>query len=220
MKILATSDTHFPFDSSEWPEADVFIHAGDLMYTGYPDEWKGVVGSLANVRAKKKFYVPGNHDYHPQNYRGIARAELRKQAGVQLVDDYDPIVKLPNGMTMLAIPFVEGLPGWAYNREKEAIARWLDGWNVNPDIVVSHSPPYRILDTPDPLAPDTPKRQHWGSWALRYWFDKLERKPLLWFCGHIHESQGSTVVDGCHFHNVALCDRDYKHTNPVCLVEV
>ena len=222
MKILATSDTHFAFDPSYWPEADVFIHAGDAMYTGCPDEWKDVKHSLNLVPAKKKFYVPGNHDFHPQNYRGIAKEELRKEAGVKLLDDYDPIATLPNGWTVFGIPFVEGLKGWAYNREAEWIRDYCEGWFLDgdaPDVVVSHSPPYRILDTPTPGNQD-PKTQHWGSWGLRYWFDRLKKKPKLWFCGHIHESHGHEVVDGCHFHNVAFCDRDYKHTNAYRLVEI
>ena len=37
-KILATSDTHFQFDSSKWPSCDVFIHAGDLMMSGKEKE--------------------------------------------------------------------------------------------------------------------------------------------------------------------------------------
>ena len=109
LRLLAISDTHFAFDPSDWPEADVFLHVGDLMYTGYPDEWHSRKQSLAAVKAKEKLYVPGNHDYHPHNYRGIAYAELRREARVRMLDGQVPIYRLPNGMNLLALPFVTGL---------------------------------------------------------------------------------------------------------------
>lgn len=71
MRLVATSDTHFPFD-------DRLIHAGDLMYTGYLDEWHARLESFKALPHKVKLYVPGNHDYHVQNYEGVAAAELRK----------------------------------------------------------------------------------------------------------------------------------------------
>ena len=37
-RIVATSDTHFPFSGDLIPDGDILIHAGDLMYYGDPGE--------------------------------------------------------------------------------------------------------------------------------------------------------------------------------------
>lgn len=221
MRLLVTSDTHFPFDSGYWPEADVFIHCGDLMYTGYPDEWQSRKESLYAVQAKEKLFIPGNHDYHCQNYRGIAYAELRRESKTRMLDGQVPIHKLPNGMNLLALPYVTGLPGWAYNREEE----WLDDHldmitdGVHIDVVATHAPMYGMLDA---VHPDKQgyEQQRVGCAAYARWFQRRKQKPLLWFNGHIHESYGKEVRDGCHFYNVALCDRKYEQNNQPVLVEI
>ena len=221
MKLLAISDTHFEFDSGYWPEADVFLHVGDLMYTGYPDEWKSRKDSLYAVQAKEKLFVPGNHDFHCQNYRGIAYAELRREARTRMLDGQVPIHRLPNGMNLLALPFVTGLPGWAYNREEEWLDRFLeqatDGCQI--DIVATHQPMYGMLDA---IYPDRTgyAQERVGSLAYARWFEKREQKPLLWFCGHIHESYGHEVRDGCHFYNVAQCDHKYEQSNEPVLIQL
>lgn len=226
MRIIATSDTHFPFTMEQFPilgEGDVLIHAGDLMYEGYESEWKPVKDSLAALPQKNKYLIPGNHDFHIHNYEGVACAQLRKDAKVQVTGTRArPIRELPNGMKMLGIPYVTGLPGWAYNVAEEWLINYLrevtQGEKI--DVVVSHSPPYRILDAAFPDEPDEKKAGHYGSLALNKWFYEMERKPLVWIVGHIHESYGSKVVDGCHFYNVAMCDRDYKQVNEPTVINL
>ena len=224
LRLLATSDTHYEFDSSQWPEADVFLHVGDLMYSGYPDEWHSRKQSLAAVQAKEKLYIPGNHDFHPHNYRGIAYAELRREARVRMLDGQVPIYRLPNGMNLLALPFVTGLPGWAYDRDEEWLDRYLEeateGFQI--DIVASHSPMWGMLDA---IYPDKQgyAQERCGSLAYARWFAKRvaeKNAPLLWFCGHIHESYGHEVRDGCHFYNVAQCDRKYEQSNEPVLIQL
>lgn len=221
MKLLVISDTHFPFDSGYWPEADVFLHVGDLMYTGYPDEWQSRKDSLYAVQAKEKLFVPGNHDFHCQNYRGIAYAELRRETKTRLLDGYNPIYTLPNGMNMLALPYVTGLPGWAYSRDEEWLEDHLthvtEGFQI--DVVATHAPMYGVLDAVYPHKQGF-AQERVGCLAYAKWFEKREQKPLLWFCGHIHESYGHEVRDGCHFYNVAQCDRRYEQNNQPVLVEI
>jgi predicted phosphohydrolase len=141
MRIVATSDTHFFVpDEIPIPDGDVFLHCGDLMYTGYVDEWQSRIDWLSRLTHKHKYIVPGNHDYHIAHFAGIARAELRKQAKVNCVLPDSPLVKLPNGMNMLAIPFVTNLNGWAYNVTEEWLEDWLHKLGAEPDVVISHAP--------------------------------------------------------------------------------
>lgn len=220
-KIVATSDTHFPFDAGKIPYGDIFIHAGDLMYSGLPDEWYPVLSSLNEVGGfKHKILVPGNHDYHIQNYAGLASSELRKNAGIYLLTDYRPTVEL-EGIKFLGIPFVTGLPGWAFNREEEWVYDWLCNVteDFQPDVVISHAPIYGVLD----LVPGTSDRsrdRRVGGLSTNRWFYEQEVKPKAWVCGHIHESYGHTNVEGTDFYNVAMCDRNYEQNNKPLTFEV
>jgi len=51
-------------------------------------------------------------------------------------------------------------------------------------IVLSHPPPYGVLDSVGPL--------HVGSRAVRKMVD--EKKPLMLICGHVHEQEGKEII--------------------------
>lgn len=224
MRIVATADTHFEFSPDQIPDGDVLIHAGDLMYGGGPDEWPSRLASLAALPHPTKLYIPGNHDFHMELYQGVAVAELRR-AGIR------PLGLTPEramiqieDVKILGLPWVPNLPGWAFNRDETWIADYLDavveayGY---PDIVVSHSPMYSVLDAIAPGIPDYHRQQHVGCMAYNKWFNQDQTKrPKIWISGHIHESYGRTGKDGCTFFNVAMCDRDYEQSNNPMIIEV
>lgn len=226
MRIVATSDTHFPFPASKIPEGDVFIHAGDLMYSGYPDEWYPRLNSLRDIEGfQQKILVPGNHDYHFQNYEAIAIAEMRRQARVEVRGVRDRLTStLPDGRRVLAIPYVTNIQGWAFNVAEEWLQAWLDETILSiggvPEIIVSHAPVYGILDAIHPTATEFRKQEHVGSLAFNSWFYKQDTHPEVWIHGHIHENVGSTVVEGCRFYNVAMCDALYGQTNPAVVIDL
>jgi Icc-related predicted phosphoesterase len=62
------------------------------------------------------------------------------------------------------------------------------------DILVTHSPPFGILDT-------SAKGRHGGSKALRE--VTLSRKPKFHIFGHIHEGRGMEIINGIKFLNVS-----------------
>lgn len=218
MRIVATSDTHFPFKADRFPEGDVLIHAGDLMYTGLPDEFSSRVDSFAALNYKSKLYVPGNHDYHLQNYEGLARAELRNKAKVKTVGTRPDFARhrLPNGMQMLGIPYVTGINGWAFCRDEEWLLEYLrslDFDNNYCEVVVSHAPMYQVLDA-------VSAHEHVGGMALNRWYYGLKKKPLVWICGHIHESYGRQLNEDTAFYNVAMCDRMYEQSNAPMVIDL
>ncbi len=214
MRIVATSDTHFPLriGAPYIPGGDIFIHAGDLMYSGYEREWYLLVEVLESISIKEKYLVAGNHDLHIQHYPGPALQDLRA-VGVTLVGPPStkyPTVELPNGMRMLGLPFVTNLGNWAFNADEEYIWDYLD--NVGrADIVVSHSPPRGILDRVN-------SRTHCGIAAYRRYLKKFQ--PKLWISGHIHEEYGTTEVEGCRFYNVAMCNHNYEQVNPPMVIDI
>lgn len=214
MKIVATSDTHFPFDPKAVPDGDVFVLAGDLMNEGTPAEWHPRLECLAALPHKHKLFVPGNHDYYTEHFRGLARSQLRREAGVTMVDERDPWISI-QGVRFLCLPFVTGLPGWARNVEEEWLYRWLEQATENdtPHVVVSHAPPYRILDACG--------AENYGALAYNKWLhEESEADPDVWICGHVHESYGRTRVGATDFYNVCMCNEQYKQVNPPMVIEL
>lgn len=218
-RLVVTSDTHFRFDNKLIPDGDVFIHCGDFMYSGHPDEWPAVLESFAALTHKTKIVIPGNHDFHIQNYLAIAKSQLRRQAKVKLLDPDNPVIKL-GGKLVFAVPFVTGLPRWAFNQSEPGMGNYLKGWNLQPDIVISHGPMYNMLDAVNPNADTAARRNHVGSWELSYWYHQLEKKPEYFFHGHIHESYGEECKWGTHFVNAAMCDRKYEQVNPAIVIDI
>lgn len=213
MRIVATSDTHFYTDYSLLPEADAFIHAGDLMVEGSIKEWQMVRDSLCSAKAREVYVVPGNHDRWVEEYPEITRDSLLA-LGIDLVLPDKPVRILSNGLMMLTIPFVVNLPAWSYNRTESQIQEYLEYHAPKqPDIVVSHSPPFSIRDR-------VLEGGRVGSHAMMRWWNALENKPKLWICGHIHEGYGKIEKQGTLFANVSMCDEHYKQVNAPMIFEV
>lgn len=209
MRIVATSDTHFPGWHHLIPEGDVFIHAGDLMSRGTPDEWQSRIESFGHLDHNCKFFVPGNHDFFPYLYPGPANQDLTRE-GTKMVGTHQQYstATLLNGALMVGLPFVAGLPSWAFNKtadELDFITETL--MHIQPAVIVAHSPPYKCLDA----VPSKNHTKHVGIPQWRRLIDVL--KPELFICGHIHESYGVTKIGNTTVANVAMCDRKYMWKN-------
>jgi hypothetical protein len=215
LRLVFTADTHFEFEPDLIPEGDYFYHAGDLMYSGYIAEWEARLRSFDRLRTgryqkfQEMYYVPGNHDMHVYNFMGPANQDLRR-VGVKMLGAHPKhtTMTLPNGMVVLGLPYVTGLYGWGFNMDEDdtiALAHMLP----RADIVVSHSPP-RI-----------PGMDGKGDWGVKGWnhYQQLHR-PKYWINGHIHECYGEYAVNGTIFHNVSMCNRDYKQVNPALVLDV
>lgn len=215
LRLVATADTHFPFSPDKIPEGDIFAHAGDLMYSGYIAEWEPRLKSFDDLRVGREpkfeemIYVPGNHDMHVDHYTGPSNQDLRR-VGVKMLGTHPKhmTMKLSNGMVVLGLPFVVGLPGWGFNREEEGLDS-LVYMLPKADIVISHSPP-RINGMDG--------KGNWGveAWAL---YQQIH-KPSIWINGHIHECYGEYAHNGTMFYNVAMCDRKYEQVNPAMVIEL
>lgn len=213
MRLVVTSDTHFPVNVQKMiPDGDVFIHAGDLMRTGYPDEWARALAWLRKLPHKIKLFIPGNHDFHLKVYPGPALQDMR-HIGVTVLGlpgntNFQSFV-LPNGKSVLGLPFVTDLERWAFNSTEEEIEKYLDQLDRH-DIVVSHSPMRGVLDK------DT--SAHRGIQAYRDYAERVS--PDLWFHGHVHEKFGQEIFGKTLVRNVAMCDENYKHKNKAIVVDI
>lgn len=212
MRLVATSDTHKKVDIAIIPDGDVFIHAGDLMTTGYLDDWKEQLEWLAELPHKKKLYIPGNHDFHIHHYPGPALQELRK-IGVTVIgfpgNDSFATHTFDNGMNVLGLPFVKNLPRWVFNSNEIEVEEYLSRM-PKASIVVSHSPVYGIMDGDGTY--------NAGFIAYKKYIE--EHQPLYWIHGHIHEAYGNSKLGNTQIFNVAMCDRNYAHVNKPLVLDI
>ena len=220
MRLVVTSDTHYPVPEGMIPDGDVFIHAGDLMERGYPNEWDSRVAWLADLPHKIKLFVPGNHDFHVQVYPGPALQDLRA-AGVRVIGlpgntNFDTF-RLPNKMVVLGACHITNLPRWAFNTTEESITDYMrNHLPPTPDIVVSHMPIYGTLDI------SARNNQRVGCHAYQSYLRDAayHTSPKYWFHGHIHEAYGKAQLGETTVYNVAMCDRMQHQVNPPIVLDL
>ncbi len=94
-------------------------------------------------------------------------------------------------------------------------------WDMIPDdtdILVTHSPPYGILDEvkEDVWRHAWDEDLHVGSKSLALKIGNMDKPPLLWCWGHIHEAYGedlSVRSKPCRMINCSLVNERYQPVN-------
>lgn len=130
MKILHLSDTHgFHRHLKNLPMADVVVHSGDFCMFGSPEEAKDFIEWFQSLPYKHKIFICGNHDecLFNASISGLSNdVHYLCNSGVTLED-----VRF-YGVTM----FIRGNHDADYK-------------NIEPniDVLITHEPPYGILDT-------------------------------------------------------------------------
>lgn len=195
--IVAMSDSHGNHEDVDIPECDILIHAGDISNFNRAEHYESFFPWFSSRPAKHKLFIGGNHD-----------DILDSEAKQMLLNRFPELTYLEGKLVE-----INGLRIWgsaiqprpfqmAFCREHQAR---VEAWKRMPkdvDIVVSHCPPYGVLDK-------NVGGQRVGCSVLR---DALIAKPpILNLFGHIHEEYGITSkrlgdVD-CVFANCSVVDR-------------
>jgi predicted phosphohydrolase len=187
---VCIADTHELHRELDVPPGDILIHAGDFTFfskrqsqIGDFDDW---LGSLPHTH---KIVIPGNHDFlleaEPEMGRAIANAVLLIDAGITVA-----------GLKIWGSP-VTPLYGGAFGMPQAADRK--RHWRRIPegtDILVTHGPPYGILDTPPGSS------AHEGCPEL--FQAVIEIEPRLHVFGHIHGAYGTVRTEHTVFVNAAL----------------
>lgn len=208
MRLVATADTHFPIPTNMVPDGDVFILAGDMMYSGFADEWQPRIDSIAALPHKHKLFVPGNHDIWFQRFTGPCIQQIR-EAGVEWCGTETKPTHTIDGVRFGACPFVTNLPNWAYNSTEDRISDYLEDMG-RVDVLICHSPPSGIMDSDG--------KGRYGLGAIRRYISRFE--PDVVICGHVHEGYGEMKVGRTFVYNVAMCDEYYEQVNPPMIIEM
>lgn len=215
IKIVAISDTHSQHDLVEIPECDLLIHSGDFVMSHdreqmyYADatfnfcEW-----FKSQTQAKRKVAVAGNHDFICQEYEEQVREWLGPDADY-LVDESVEI----EGWNIYGTPWQPNFHSWAFNVSGDAhMRRKLDLIPKDTDILVTHHPPYGILD-----------KSSWGvtcgcPLTLHYIKNKLNVKIHIF--GHIHPGYGLLEKGDTLFCNATIVNEKYKVTNEPIILDL
>jgi hypothetical protein len=190
IRIVCISDTHELHRELVVPPGDILIHAGDFTFFGRRksqirdfDDW---LGSLPHTH---KIVTFGNHESaleaDPDMRRAITNAVL-------LIDEAITIA----GLKIWGSP-VTPLYGGAFGMPRAADRK--RHWRRIPegtDILVTHGPPYGILDTPPGST------LHEGCPELLEAVRLIE--PRLHVFGHVHGAYGVLRTADTIFVNAAL----------------
>jgi len=219
MKIVGISDTHCRLRKMELPEGDMLIHSGDLTFQGNIAEISQELRELERLKSKYKYiiFVDGNHDWLGQRNPELMR-QMCKDAGIIYLQDESVEIE---GIKIYGSPWQPAFCNWAFNlpRGEKLKAKWAMIPN-DTNILVTHSPPYGILDTVERWnGPNCEfDLEHVGCEEL---YLRVMELPNLKFhqFGHIHKDYGTIQMGNTTFINASSCNEAYKPVNKPIVYE-
>lgn len=204
LKITFISDTHGLHNmvTDDLPGGPMIIHAGDVANRGTIREINEFLLWFSNLPYTHKIFIAGNHDFAFEDVRHMGDEGIVIPDNVIYLQDDFVIVE---GIKIYGSPWQPRFFDWAFNLNRgEQLA---EKWKMIPDdtdILVTHGPPFGILDR-------TREGLNVGCDDL---FNRvLEVKPKIHVFGHIHEGYGVNNIDGTTYVNASVLNRNYGYHN-------
>jgi Icc-related predicted phosphoesterase len=216
LKIVCISDVHNKYQKLVIPECDILISAGDYSFTGTPTEVNQFHAWFSLQPGKHKISVQGNHELGVEKDFQLSKQLAQHECpGVHFIDE--GLVEI-EGLKIWCSAITPEFCDWAWNRNQFDIIRH---WKMIPDdinILVTHGPPYGILDQTTYANGDI-RPGFLGCPRLLERIKELKDLDLHFF-GHIHHPGGQQKhLFGKSFYNAAVCDEMYCPTNPITIVD-
>jgi Icc-related predicted phosphoesterase len=207
MKIVCISDTHTKHKEVILPKGDLLIHAGDISWVGSEPQLIDFFKWFDRQAFKHKIFIAGNHDLMFEQNPKQAQSLIPKNI-IYLEESCVTI----EGLKIYGTPITPYFFNWAFNRYPgQDIEQHTRKIPNDADILISHGPPYGILDA-------NAKGEHCGCPSL---LSKIQEvKPKLLICGHIHEGYGRLKNGKSLFINASLLDHRYDYKNQPVVVEL
>ncbi len=207
MKIVCISDTHGRHHDVQLPSGDMLIHAGDVSAGGTESQIKDFLRWFSEQDFKYKIFIAGNHDFLFE--RDLETAKGLIPENVIYLQESSITVE---GFKIYGTPITPYFLNWAFNRHPgEDIEKHVNKIPPDVDILISHGPPYGILDI-------NVNGHHCGCQSLSSKIEKI--KPKLLICGHIHEAYGQRQIGKTTFINASLVNEKYWYQNDPVIVEL
>lgn len=177
LNLTFISDTHG--QEPNLSGGDILFHCGDLSENGFRVEIIKTLNYLHEQLSKYKHVIltAGNHDLwierHPEEFKNACLS-----AGlIGLINESVEV----EGLKIWGSPNTLTYHDWAFNSTSSEIVKIWDRIPTNTDVVISHSPPYDILDK---------SRSGLKLGCIDLFHKIKEVSPLIHSFGHVHESRG------------------------------
>ena len=197
MKILHISDTHGCHRHIHYlPRADIVVHSGDFTMNGSVQEALDFMKWFCDLPYPQKIFICGNHDecLYGANIDGLdPNVHYLCNSGAEI-----------SGVKFYGVPMFMG--DCISNRQTRHYANIPD----DTDILITHTPPFGILDFDDNI--------NYGSEELLSRISVVQ--PRLHLFGHIHSQHGTTVFNGTTFSNGVIMNADYSDLRMPNLIEL
>jgi len=206
MRIVIVSDTHLRHDF-EIPLGDVLLHCGDSTMDGSTKHLRFVGDWLGSLPHAHKVIIAGNHELTLERFRSFPKRYWPSATYLQ-----DAVVQI-QGLKIYGSPWQPEFQDWAFNLPRGP--RLARKWAMIPDdtdILVTHGPPWGILDTIDA------EGEHLGCEDLLSRVHAI--RPKVHAFGHIHGGHGSLESRGTLFVNASICDEEYRPTQRPWVIDV
>lgn len=200
-KIVCISDTHGYHRSLDIPDGDILIHAGDIdPVWGSIYELMDFLDWLGELPHKHKVFIAGNHDLEFESKPFVCMELIKKKdTGIYLENTHVTL----DGIKIFGSPYQVPFAG-AFNVSDNRRKSMWDSIEDDTKIVVTHNPPFGILDKAYRYEPDS-YEQYMESTGDPFLTTRLlEIKPKLSVFGHIHESYGKLKKNGTTYVNAAI----------------
>lgn len=177
MKIAVISDTHNKHNKLNIPDVDCIIHAGDFTSSilNNKEEMDSFLEWFTKLDIKYKILVPGNHEIIMEN---LYKKNKINFEGIFCLIDKSIVIE---GIKFYGMPWSENFEDWAFFKTENEMKDVLRNIEKDTDILITHTPPFCVLDKTDEL-------DNVGSKLLKEELKRLNLKYHVF--GHIHEDRG------------------------------
>jgi Icc-related predicted phosphoesterase len=208
MRLVVISDTHGLHNRIEGlPDGDVLVHAGDFMNSGRDlQEILSFNRWLGEQPFTHRVVCGGNHDRYFETSPQQAQALLTNAIYLE-----NTAFTIQN-VRFWGSPYTPEFLNWAFMYPRGSSARYWDQIPNDLDILITHGPPFGILDQTAPGEP------HLGCEELL--MAVLEKKPKVHLFGHIHGGAGTAENGATRFVNAAYLNERYKPLEPAGKVQI
>ncbi len=208
IKIVMISDTHCQAKNiKNMPSGDILLHAGDLTYHGEYSKLLSFSDWLDRQDFKHKVIIPGNHDKTFERDWERAAAHVPAADAILNQEMYEA-----EGLKIWGEPRQPWFHDWAFNVHRPLMKT--ECWDKVPtdtDILLTHGPPYGVLDA-------TKRGERVGCKDQLEWI--REHQPRLVVCGHIHEGYGLAQIGNTLVVNASICNLRYDPINRPVVLEL
>lgn len=197
MKILHISDTHGCHRRlHDLSQADIVVHSGDFTMNGSEQEALDFMNWFCDLPYPQKIFICGNHD------------ECLYGATIDGLDGNVHYL-CNSGIEIESLKFY-GVPMFMGDCITDRQTRHYANIPDDTDILITHTPPFGILDFDDNI--------NYGSEELLSRISVV--RPRLNLFGHIHARHGIKVFNGITFSNGAIMNADYSNLEKPNFIEI